>query len=361
MDKRFQVFVSSTYGDLIEERKVVMDMIQEFGYIPAGMENFPAEHADALSLIYKIIDRSDYYVLIMAARYGSVDPKTGLSYTELEYDYALSRGLHVIPFAHSDIRQRTVAQSEEDPALKDKLHAFRSKVEKSHHRKSWTTKEDLMRLLPAALMHAVNVYPATGWVRGDAIAKATELQDRLNETLKQLEIQRDLNRELQQRVDSLSEFESFDDLANGEDNLRIDFVVSFHAEKGQPKRPSERVSVQTTWDRVFSAVAAPLFASEYLFKITEAIEKEHLPDLALASEASPSLVTVSRDQIRNQLRSLQVIDLVMEDSHSQVFVGRNEMWILTPFGSRFLARYVAQLRDSSLPSDSNEPPKPTEN
>lgn len=124
MDKRYQVFVSATYGDLKDERKAAMDLIQEAGHIPAGMEHFPAEHGGALDLIYRTIDRSDYYVLIMAAKYGSIEPSSGVSYTELEYDYALAHGLHVIPLVFHDLSQRTVAQSEDDPVKKAKLLTF---------------------------------------------------------------------------------------------------------------------------------------------------------------------------------------------------------------------------------------------
>ena len=42
MDKVFQVFVSSTYEDLQEERRQVNMTLAKAGYIPAGMELFPA-------------------------------------------------------------------------------------------------------------------------------------------------------------------------------------------------------------------------------------------------------------------------------------------------------------------------------
>jgi hypothetical protein len=42
MDKRYQVFVSSTFADLKKERSNVMQTIMEMDCIPAGMELFPA-------------------------------------------------------------------------------------------------------------------------------------------------------------------------------------------------------------------------------------------------------------------------------------------------------------------------------
>ena len=101
MDKRYQVFVSSTFTDLIAERQGVLSAILEITHMPAGMELFPAGDASAWRLIQDVIDSSDYYVLIIGGRYGSLDD-TGLGYTEKEYDYAVSSKRPVIPFLHSN-------------------------------------------------------------------------------------------------------------------------------------------------------------------------------------------------------------------------------------------------------------------
>ena len=50
MEKRYQVFVSSTYADLQEERKTVMQALLELDCIPAGMELFPAANEDQWTL-----------------------------------------------------------------------------------------------------------------------------------------------------------------------------------------------------------------------------------------------------------------------------------------------------------------------
>ena len=42
MDKRYQVFVSSTYSDLQNERRKVLLTILSLDCIPTGMELFPA-------------------------------------------------------------------------------------------------------------------------------------------------------------------------------------------------------------------------------------------------------------------------------------------------------------------------------
>src|SRR6476646_5668112 len=90
--KRLQVFVSSTFSDLREERQAAVEAILSAGHIPAGMELFAAGDESQMEVIKQWIDESDVYLLILAARYGSIEPKTGKSYTQLEYEYALDQG-----------------------------------------------------------------------------------------------------------------------------------------------------------------------------------------------------------------------------------------------------------------------------
>lgn len=90
MEIKYQVFVSSTYKDLLEERQEVMQALLELDCIPVGMELFPAADDDQWTLIKRLIDDCDYYILIAGGRYGSVN-KEGISYTQMEYEYALSR------------------------------------------------------------------------------------------------------------------------------------------------------------------------------------------------------------------------------------------------------------------------------
>lgn len=89
--RRLQVFVSSTYTDLVEERQAAVAAILKAGHIPAGMELFTAGDRSQLKTIERWIDESDVYLLVLGGRYGSIEPISGLSYTELEYDYAISQ------------------------------------------------------------------------------------------------------------------------------------------------------------------------------------------------------------------------------------------------------------------------------
>ncbi|MBB3132140.1 regulator of replication initiation timing [Paenibacillus rhizosphaerae] len=88
MKKKLQIFVSSTYTDLIPERQTAVKAILNAGHIPAGMELFTAGDESQQDIIKRWIEESDAYMLILGGRYGSMLPDGSKSYTHWEYDYA---------------------------------------------------------------------------------------------------------------------------------------------------------------------------------------------------------------------------------------------------------------------------------
>jgi hypothetical protein len=148
MAVKYQIFVSSTYADLVDERQMVTRAILDMGHIPAGMEMFPAADLQQLTYIQKVIDECDYYVLIVGARYGSLDPE-GVSFTEREYDYAVSTGKTVLAFLHANMDEIPLGKTDKDTAKFDRLLEFKEKVgsgawsrcgtalQNSRRRRSW--------------------------------------------------------------------------------------------------------------------------------------------------------------------------------------------------------------------------------
>lgn len=116
MNKKLQVFVSSTYTDLIEERQVAVEAILDAGHIPAGMELFKAGKSQ-METIHRWIDESDVYMLILGGRYGSIEEESGLSYTELEYRYALSKNMPVFAIVLNDSFLFTKAASKGETVI----------------------------------------------------------------------------------------------------------------------------------------------------------------------------------------------------------------------------------------------------
>ena len=136
MDKRYQVFVSSTFADLKNERSNVIQTLMEMDCIPAGMELFPALDEEQFEFIKKVIDDSDYYLLIIGGRYGSLSNE-GISYTEMEYDYAISQGVKVVALVHGSPEKLSVEKVEMDSEAQQKLQAFKQKVTTNRLVKFW--------------------------------------------------------------------------------------------------------------------------------------------------------------------------------------------------------------------------------
>ena len=175
MDKRYQVFVSSTYEDLIPERLEVMKALLELDCFPCGMEYFPAANEDQWTFIKNLIDVCDYYVVIIGGKYGSED-KDGKSYTQKEYEYALSKGIPTIGFIRRDLNSLPSKQKEEEPEKKNKLEKFITLV-RSKMCKEWSNPDELGAVVSRSLTQLRESYPRIGWIRADRASN----EDTLNE------------------------------------------------------------------------------------------------------------------------------------------------------------------------------------
>ncbi|MFC6592421.1 DUF4062 domain-containing protein [Deinococcus lacus] len=161
MEKRYTVFISSTYEDLKEERDAVTKAVMKIGHIPLGMEAFGAADASQWEIITDTIDKADYYVLIIGGRYGSIDAETGMSYTEKEFRYAKAQGIPCLVFpVHDSVP--ILPKYVDNP---ERLAEFRSFALDGRTADFWRGPEDLALRVNAALTQAFNRSPRPGWVR----------------------------------------------------------------------------------------------------------------------------------------------------------------------------------------------------
>lgn len=171
MDKKLQVFISSTYVDLKEERQVAVKSILESGHIPAGMELFTANSEEQWNVIKKWIDNSDIYLLILGGRYGTINNQTEISYTEMEYDYAVTTNKPIISIVLSDFYLDNIDDSKISRCFErdnPKYISFKNKI--THKMVKIIDKiEDIDSLIPKAILEIErdeDIY-LTGWLRGD--------------------------------------------------------------------------------------------------------------------------------------------------------------------------------------------------
>lgn len=169
MKKKYQVFISSTYTDLKEERAAVTQTLLGMNCIPVGMEQFPASDMDQMSYIKMMLDDCDYYILILAGRYGSCDTDD-IGFTEKEYDYAISKGIPVLSFLIENVEDLPQRKCENTEEGKEKLKAFRDKVSKSKLIRKYTDIGSLQSAVTMSLTQCMQNYPRIGWIRGNEMS-----------------------------------------------------------------------------------------------------------------------------------------------------------------------------------------------
>lgn len=164
MEKKYQIFISSTYSDLREERLAILHGILNMGHIPVGMELFNAADDTQWSVIKRLIDESDYYVLILSDRYGSIEDD-GVGFTEKEYDYAISRNIPIIAFLRDQSSINTLPYEVRESDHKEKLIKFKEKIKKRLV-KFWNHTNDLSLKLVISLSELIGSKPQLGWTKG---------------------------------------------------------------------------------------------------------------------------------------------------------------------------------------------------
>jgi hypothetical protein len=240
MQKKLQIFISSTYEDLKEERQAAVSAILKAGHIPAGMELFTSGDESQMETIKRWIDASDVYMLILGGRYGSVEPTTSLSYTELEYDYAVSKN---IPFFAVVITDEALDQKVKSAGMvviektnTRELAAFRQKV--LSKTSAFFSDVNGIRL---AVYETINDFTARydfkGWVSGTDVPDISTFTEQINklreENQRLLNDYETLKRQLLDSEKRQDDDLSYDDLIEILEGIKIKTAVFNEKSKGE--------------------------------------------------------------------------------------------------------------------------------
>jgi hypothetical protein len=175
----YSVFVSSTYEDLREERAAVLKTLLQLKCMPIGMELFRSADEDTWEFIKRQIEDCDYYVVIVAGKYGAT-ADDGLSYTEKEYDYAREIKKPVLGFVHGNRGSIPRNKTEDDPKKRTKLETFIEKVRKSPV-SFFTATDDLATKVLASFVNFRDRRPAVGFIRVNQAPGRKKYNDLLEE------------------------------------------------------------------------------------------------------------------------------------------------------------------------------------
>lgn len=225
MNPRYQIFVSSTFKDLKEVRERVIFELMRNGFIAVGMEQFHASDEEQMEYIRPLIDRTDYYVVIVKGRYGSV-ASDGMSYTEKEYRYALEKGVPVLAFLYEDIGSLSVNDTDNDPEALKKFNSFCAELSSRRIVSFWKSEDALVAKVKDAVYAIAFRKPGIGWIRGD---QAMEPQ-----VYKELEAERKKRIDLEAQLVELASSEiSFPNhLAHGDDLVFLNGTVKKYPKVG---------------------------------------------------------------------------------------------------------------------------------
>ncbi len=328
MEKRYQVFVSSTYSDLRDEREKVLHELTRIGYMAVGMEQFPATDEEQLEYIQKIIDESDYYVVIVRGKYGSL-ASDGISFTEKECDYALATKKPVLAFLFKNPGQLKVDETDNDPEKARKLIAFKKKLEERRIVKFWESREQLTNDIKDSINDIVRRRPGVGWIRGDQALDPT--------VYKELEEVRRQNKALREKLDKLgSEDIVFPfDLVHGEDLFEIRYIVRGGIKPSENNIPGV---FEISWNMLYNELAELA-----LRELDEYNLQRKLQSIIAANKniSHPFSVTITDDyvkQVRFQFEALGLVKAVAGGDYIR--------WTLTDKGRRFLSNLRAIKRPS---------------
>lgn len=338
-NKKYQVFVSSTFTGMGDARQELMMALLSMGMMPTGMELRPQEQGSQWNMIQQVIAECDYYVVLLGGRYGPLSPM-GLSYIHREYVFAATKKKPVIAFIHDHPETLPLDERENSREGEVRFQDFRKLLrEKSALFRHWNTPTDLAEVVRKSMPLLVKQAPAVGWVRGTPVADINQVRD-IQNLKKRIE-------ELEKEKEELTAGRRppVDTLARGTDKVALQYSCNAYI-KGDCKVTMAQSSM--TWDTVFATVGPQM-----MHEVPESVMREALEEVLATSALSDVqqilpkahavrnvvLSTASFNQVKIQLRALGLIRKT-----SQRDASGQTGWQLTPHGDQTMTQVLAQIR-----------------
>lgn len=338
MNKRYQVFVSSTFEDLKNERQLVIQALLKANHIPAGMELFPASGDEQFKYIKKIIDDCDYYILIVGGRYGQINPNTGLSYTEQEYEYAIEKGLPVLTFVHSE--PKSFPTEVVDTENSEHLELFRKRVTGSRLCFFWKTPIELVSAVITSLTFEITSNPMPGWRRGGEDPEA--LMKRVIEAGERINL---LENDIETLRRQLANIKKAESLSYGDDLMQ---VVGFSTGGSH----NQLYKAKFSWDELFSFIGPYLTAPENYVFFARTL-KDSINDY-LESRNKSRFYSIDSNII--QTIKIQFVSLGYISSYSAEATtgGLMEFLEITTFGTEYLEKIMTIKRKECIDTSAEQ-------
>ena len=299
------------------------------------MELFPASNDEQWKLIKRVIDDSDYYLVVIGGRYGSLGP-AGISYTEMEYRYAIEKGKPVIGFIHENPGSIPSDRCESSPEGKQKLAEFVKLVEQKMV-KHWKNAHDLGSKVSRSIVNLMEDYPAVGWVRADLVPD----EDASVEMLKLKKQIEDLQGQLESTRHSAPK--GSERLSQGADTFKLSYSFKSrpHDEFAQTGWAG---SFHPTWNDVFAWIGPHMLdeASDRDLKrvldgFIEDTRKNELPkENKKLKDCYLSDFVVSEKDFQTLKVQFLALGMIAKSTKKKSLKAAGNFWSLTPYGESVL-------------------------
>jgi len=165
----FKVYISSTYIDLKDHRKAVREFFGKFRdkFEVISMEDYVADSELPVDKCVDDVKRCDFYILIVAGRYGFIPQGTDnpdkLSVTHSEYSAATKNNKKIFAF-FADTTAGFETDSDTDPEIKkikqDKLKSLKEDVQNNYltHPEKFNSPYQLALMVAESMMKAGEKY-----------------------------------------------------------------------------------------------------------------------------------------------------------------------------------------------------------
>lgn len=295
LDKRYQVFISTSGMEMKPERSIMMQTLVSMGFFSWGLEQ-RTPISSAISR--RQIDDCDYVVFLLGSQYGELSV-SGMGYMHLDYLYAVSRQKPIVVFMHEHPHMRDLCLRESKPERQEKFLQFRTQLQNEVEQVfTYRTLRDLELAVRFNMPQMLERYPVLGWVRPQNAQKLLDEIEQLKAKVASLETETG-----QREPDPIISLPKV--------SLHERFAFDYRIHAYQDGNFQEmKLSKQLTWAQLLG-ILGPTFIeatpeeffskrlNDYLNEVSLAEIKQQLPKVHAVARAQ--INTVALHNIKNQL------------------------------------------------------------
>ena len=324
LDKRYQVFISTSGSEMQPERIVLAQTLVGMGFFSWGLEQrTPLSTAFAR----RQIDDCDYVVILLGSAYGE-QSVSGVGYMHLEYIYAVTKQKPIIVFMHEEPSARDGALHDDKPELCEKFQEFRKLLQNEVDQVfTYRSMRDLEMAVRFNLPQMLERSPVLGWVRPQNIQVLQDEIDHLKNKLEQLETEA-----------GKREVDPFLSLPKVSMHEPFSFEYRMHAyQDGNFKEL--KIQKKLTWAQLLSILGTtfvhPTPEEFFSKRMNEYLNETGIQD---ARVEMPRAHAVARAQIN--IRALHSIKMQMRQNEWIIQSGRDDrqrmLWQITPKAQKLM-------------------------